>query len=78
MRQMKKQFSVTYETKGVKVVNVTLQEGKDLPEDWDSLTMKQRDEWLYDNQYSAHLIWTDEHEGEAVNILPITHLKAIV
>jgi hypothetical protein len=78
MRQMKKQFSVTYEIKGVKIVNVTLPEGEDLPADWDSLTMKQRDEWLYDNQYSAHLIWTDEHEGEAVNILPITHLKAVV
>ena len=75
---MKKQFSVTYETKGVKIVNVTLPDGEDLPEDWESLTMKQRDEWLYDNQYSAHLIWTDEHEGEAVNILPITHLKALV
>jgi hypothetical protein len=75
---MKKQFSVTYETKGVKIVNVTLPEGADLPADWDSLTMKQRDEWLYDNQDEAHLIWTDEHEGEAVNILPITHLKAVV
>jgi hypothetical protein len=77
MRQMKKQFSVTYETKGVKIVNVTLPEGADLPADWDNLTMKQRDEWLYDNQDEAHLIWTDEHEGEAVNILPITHLKAV-
>jgi hypothetical protein len=75
---MKKQFSVTYETKGVKIVNVTLPEGADLPADWDSLTMKQRDEWLYENQDEAHLIWTDEHEGEAVNILPITHLKAVV
>lgn len=75
---MKKQFSVTYETKGVKIVNVTLPEGTDLPADWDNLTMKQRDEWLYDNQDEAHLIWTDEHEGEAVNILPITHLKAVV
>ena len=75
---MKKRFSVTYETKGVKIVNVTLPEGADLPADWDSLTMKQRDEWLYDNQDEAHLIWTDEHEGEAVNILPITHLKAVV
>jgi hypothetical protein len=74
---MKKQFSVTYETKGVKIVNVTLPEGADLPADWDNLTMKQRDEWLYDNQDEAHLIWTDEHEGEAVNILPITHLKAV-
>lgn len=74
---MKKQFSVTYETKGVKIVNVTLPEGEDLPAHWDSLTMKQRDEWLYENQDEAHLIWTDEHEGEAVNILPITHLKAV-
>lgn len=74
---MKKQFSVTYETKGVKIVNVTLPEGEDLPSNWDSLTLKQRDEWLYDNQDEAHLIWTDEHEGVAVNILPITHLKAV-
>lgn len=74
---MKKQFYVTYETKGVKVVSVWLPEGAGLPADWDTMTFKQKDEWLYDNQDEAHLVWTDEHEGEAVNILPMAQLKAV-
>ena len=51
---MKQQFQVVYETKGVKVVNVWLPEGTDLPKDWDSMSFKAQDEWLYDNQDEAH------------------------
>ena len=75
---MKLQFQIVYETKGVKVVNVWLPEGTDLPKDWDSMSFKEQDTWLYDNQDEAHLVWTDEHEGEAVNVLPIAQLKAVI
>lgn len=76
--QKRQQFQIVYETKGVKVVNVWLPEGTDLPKDWDSMSLKAQDEWLYDNQEEAHLVWTDEHEGEAVNILPIAQLKSVI
>ena len=76
--QKRQQFQIVYETKGVKVVNVWLPVGTDLPKDWDSMSLKAQDEWLYDNQDEAHLVWTDEHEGEAVNILPIAQLKAVI
>ncbi len=75
---MKQQFQVVYETKGVKVVNVWLPEGAELPEDWELMSLKQQDEWLYDNQDEAHLQWTDEHEGMAVNVLPVSQLKAVI
>jgi hypothetical protein len=75
---MRAQFQVVYETKGVKVVNVWLPEGAELPADWELMTFKQQDEWLYDNQDEAHLQWTDEHEGMAVNVLPISQLKVVV
>jgi hypothetical protein len=75
---VKQQFQVVYETKGVKVVNVWLPEGAELPEDWELMSLKQQDEWLYDNQDEAHLQWTDEHEGMAVNVLPVSQLKAVI
>ena len=75
---MRRQFQVVYETKGVKVVNVWLPEGEELPIDWNFLTYEQQDEWLYNNQDEAHLAWTDEHEGVAVNVLPISQLKAVI
>jgi hypothetical protein len=74
---MSKQFRVTYETKGVKVVNVWLPEGVEIPAQWGSMTLREQDEWLYDNQLEAHLNWSDETEGEVVNILPVAELKVV-
>lgn len=75
---MKQQFQVVYETKGVKVVNVWLPEGLSIPQQWESMTYVEQDQWLYENQDEAHLQWTDEHEGVAVNVLPVSNLKAVV
>jgi hypothetical protein len=75
--RMKQQFQVVYETKGVKVVNVWLPEGTDIPIDWHTMTYAEQDEWLYENQDEAHLQWTDETEGQAVNVLPVAQLKAV-
>lgn len=74
---MQKQFQVVYETKGVKVVNVWLPEGTDLPIDWNFLTYQQQDEWLYDNQIKSENLWADEYQGQAVNVLPVLSLKAV-
>jgi hypothetical protein len=75
---MKQQFQVVYETKGVKVVNVWLPEGAELPIDWHTMSYAEQDEWLYNNQDEAHLQWTDESEGQAVNVLPVAQLKAVM
>jgi len=77
-QQMSKQFRVTYETKGVKVVNVWLPESTEIPAQWGSMTLREQDEWLYENQSEAHLNWSDETEGEVVNILPVAELKVVV
>jgi hypothetical protein len=76
--RMKQQFQVVYETKGVKVVNVWLPEGAELPIDWHTMTYSEQDEWLYNNQDEAHLQWSDESEGQAVNVLPVSQLKVVV
>lgn len=76
-QQVSKQFRVTYETKGVKVVNVWLPKGVEIPAQWGSMTLREQDEWLYENQSEAHLNWSDETEGEVVNILPVAELKAV-
>jgi hypothetical protein len=75
--RMQKQFQVVYETKGVKVVNVWLPVGADLPTNWHTMTYAQQDEWLYEHQAKSKDLWRDEHKGEAVNILPVLSLKAV-
>jgi len=75
--RMKQQFQVVYETKGVKVVNVWLPEGTELPTNWHTMTYAQQDEWLYEHQAKSEDLWRDEYKGEAVNILPVLSLKAV-
>jgi hypothetical protein len=75
--RMQKQYQVVYETKGVKVVNVWLPEGTDLPTNWNTMTYAQQDEWLYENQVKSEDVWRDEYKGEAVNVLPVLSLKAV-
>jgi hypothetical protein len=75
---MTQHFEVVYETKGVKVVNVWLAPDQQLPEQWNTMTYVEQDEWLYDNQVHSNVKWEDEHNGVAVNVLPVTQLKAVM
>lgn len=75
---MQQQFQIVYETKGVKVVNVWLPKGTELPEDWESMNFQQQDEWLYEHQSRSENQWSDEHKGEAVNVLPVLSLKLVM
>jgi hypothetical protein len=75
---MKQQFQVVYETKGVKVVNVWLPEGTELPAQWITMTYQEQDEWLYERQAHSEDLWADEYKGEAVNVLPISQLRAVI
>ena len=75
---MSNHFEVVYETKGVKVVNVWLAPDQQLPTDWNTMTYAAQDEWLYDNQVHSNVKWSDEHKGEAVNVLPVLSLKSVI
>jgi hypothetical protein len=44
-----KQFRVSYEISGTRVINVFI-EDQDLPKNWDSLKAEEQDEWLYERQ----------------------------
>ena len=75
---MQQQIQIVYETKGVKVVNVWLPEGTELPAEWRTMTYQAQDEWLYEHQSKAWTLWSDEHQGQVVNVLPVSRLKAVV
>ena len=75
---MQQHFEVVYETKGVKVVNVWLSEEQQLPKEWKTMSYAEQDEWLYDHQLSSNVKWTDEYKGQAVSVLPVTQLKAVI
>lgn len=75
---MQQQIQIVYETKGVKVVNVWLPEGTELPAEWKTMTYQAQDEWLYEHQSKALILWSDEHQGQVVNVLPVSRLKAVV
>ena len=75
---MQQQIQIVYETKGVKVVNVWLPEGTELPAERRTMTYQAQDEWLYEHQSKALTLWSDEHQGQVVNVLPVSRLKAVV
>ena len=75
---MTQHYQVVYETKGVKVVNVWLAPEQQLPERWKTMTYAEQDEWLYEHQVHSNIKWTDEHKGEAVNVLPVLSLKLVI
>ena len=75
---MQQLIQIVYETKGVKVVNVWLPEGTELPAQWKTMTYTEQDEWLYEHQQESKTLWSDEYKGEAVNVLPVAQLKAVI
>jgi hypothetical protein len=61
-------FDVVYETKGTECVRVFLPEGVSIPEDWDSWTIQDKDEWLFENQEYVNYKWKDVDRGDVVQI----------
>ena len=71
-----KQYRLTYETKGVRVVDVWVKEEL-LPENFDLYDHNKQDEILYSLQYRAEEVFQDSHSGQCVNVLPVLQLKAV-
>lgn len=72
-----KVYQVTYEFKGVEVVNVFLDDSVEIPEGFEHWTLQAQDEWLYENQTNSRKLFTDTTWGNAVNILPASNLKLV-
>jgi hypothetical protein len=63
-----RQFSVIYNIKGTKIVDVYLPDGVELPSDWDSLKTEEQDEFLYNHQSHSVLRTEDLDYGKVFEI----------
>jgi hypothetical protein len=64
-----KTFRVTYELKGVRIIDVTTK--GELPENFNDLSYEQQDEWLYEHQEYSVLHTEDIDYGKATSIIEL-------
>lgn len=60
---------VTYELKGVRIIDVTTK--GELPENFNDLSLEQQDEWLYEHQEFSVLHTEDIDYGKAQSIIEL-------
>jgi hypothetical protein len=63
-----KQFSVIYNVKGTRIVDVYLPDGVELPDNWDSLKTEEQDEFLFTHQSHSVLRTEDLDYGKVFEI----------
>ena len=64
-----KTFRVTYELKGVRIIDVTTK--SELPDNFNDLSYEQQDEWLYEHQEYSVLHTEDIDYGKAQSIVEL-------
>jgi hypothetical protein len=74
---MNKTYRVTYELKGVRIIDVTADSNK-LPDNFDVLSPQEQDEWLYETQVFSVLHTEDIDYGKAVSVLPLRENLKVV
>lgn len=67
---MNKTYRVTYELKGVRIIDVTVDPNR-LPDNFDILSPQEQDELLYESQGYSVLHTEDIDYGKAVSILEL-------
>ena len=72
-----KQLRIGYKVEGVRIVNVWLPEGVELPPIWSAMTLEHQDEWLYAHQAKSETFYEDIHYSQAENVLEVRHLRAV-
>ena len=72
-----KQFQISYKVEGVRVVNVWLPEGTELPHIWNAMTPEHQDEWLYANEGRSEVSYEDIHYSQAEAVLEVRRLKSV-
>ena len=70
-------FRVTYEMKGVRIIDVTVDESK-LPKDFDDLSTDNQDELLYEAQEYSVLHMEDMEYGKGVAVIPMRENLRVV
>jgi hypothetical protein len=74
---MNKTYRVTYELKGVRIIDVTADSNK-LPDNFDVLSPQEQDELLYETQVFSVLHTEDIDYGKAVSVLPLRENLKVV
>jgi len=65
---MAKQFIVSYEIKGSRILEVFVSDKTKIPSNWEDLDTEKKDEWLYEHQEYSVLRHEDVDYGKAVAI----------
>jgi len=66
-----KKFQITYLISGTRMVEVTVPEGTEVPENVAEMSLKEYDEWLYSVQHSKVTEWEDIDYAEAHKIVRV-------
>lgn len=61
-------FRVSYLVSGMRVVEVNIPEGTELPTNWADMTNEQKDEWLFGKQSTSRVLMEDLDYAEAHKI----------
>lgn len=72
-----KTYRVSYDIKGTRIVDVTIDE-KDIPDNWDELEPSKQDEVLYERQQYAVLHLEDIDYGKAESIIELKTFPEVV
>ena len=58
-------FQIVHKIEGVRITEVTLPYGTELPEDWDTYGNLDKDEWLFEHQIYSKIRYEDIDYAEA-------------
>jgi len=61
-------FQITHRIEGIRVTEVTLPHGTQLPEDWDTYGNLDKDEWLFEHQIYSKIRYEDVDFAEANSV----------
>ena len=69
-----REFIVTYSISGMESTLFQVPSEKKLPAGWDSLDLRQKDEWLYQNSVGIEQKWKDIIDGRAIDIAEVSNV----
>jgi hypothetical protein len=71
-----REFIVTYSVSVMESTLFQIPSDKKLPAGWDSLDLRQKDEWLYQNSVGVEQKWKDIIDGRAIDIAEVTNVES--
>lgn len=69
-----REFIVTYSISGMESTLFQVPSDRELPVGWDSLDLRQKDEWLYQNSVGVEQKWKDIIDGRAIDIAEVSNV----